>query len=159
MTRYLRRFKRGAELICAALFAVMFIAFLIQVFSRYMLNDPVAWSMEVALLAYLWIIFIAGATIVRIEDHISFDTIYQSVRPKSKRILALITSAAILLAFLSALPANFDFVTFMAIDTTSILEIRFDIVFFCFLIFMAAVILRMIYKIRRLMSSRWREEI
>ena len=137
----------------------MFIAFLIQVFSRYVLNDPVAWSMEVALLAYLWIIFIAGATIVRIEDHISFDTIYQSVRPKSKRILTLITSAAILLAFLFALPANFDFVTFMAIDTTSILEIRFDIVFFCFLIFMAAVILRMIYKIRRLMSSKWREEI
>jgi TRAP-type C4-dicarboxylate transport system permease small subunit len=159
MTGLQRRLKRGVELICAALFAVMFIAFLIQVFSRYVLNDPVAWSMEVALLAYLWIIFIAGATIVRIEDHISFDTIYQSVRPKSKRILALITSAVILLAFLSALPANFDFVTFMAIDTTSILEIRFDIVFFCFLIFMAAVILRMIYKIRRLMSSKWREEI
>ena len=159
MTGYRRLLKRGVELICAALFAVMFIAFLIQVFSRYVLNDPVAWSMEVALLAYLWIIFIAGATIVRIEDHISFDTIYQSVRPKSKRILTLITSAAILLAFLFALPANFDFVTFMAIDTTSILEIRFDIVFFCFLIFMAAVILRMIYKIRRLMSSKWREEI
>jgi len=159
MTGYRRLLKRGVELICAALFAVMFIAFLIQVFSRYVLNDPVAWSMEVALLAYLWIIFIAGATIVRIEDHISFDTIYQSVRPKSKRILTLITSAVILLAFLFALPANYDFVTFMAIDTTSILDIRFDIVFFCFLIFMGAVILRMIYKIRRLMSSKWREEI
>lgn len=159
MTGYRRLLKRGVELICAALFAVMFIAFLIQVFSRYVLNDPVAWSMEVALLAYLWIIFIAGATIVRIEDHISFDTIYQSVKPKSKRILTLITSAVILLAFLFALPANYDFVTFMAIDTTSILAIRFDIVFSCFLIFMAAVILRMIYKIRRLMSSKWREEI
>jgi TRAP-type C4-dicarboxylate transport system permease small subunit len=159
MTRYLRRFKRGAELICAALFAVMFIAFLIQVFSRYMLNDPVAWSMEVALLAYLWIIFIAAATIVGIDEHISFDTIYKAARPKGRRVMALVTSAAILLAFLAALPANYDFVTFMAIDTTSILEIRFDAVFFCFLIFMTAVILRMIYKIRRLVSSKWREEI
>jgi TRAP-type C4-dicarboxylate transport system permease small subunit len=123
------------------------------------LNDPVPWSMEVCLLAYIWIIFIAGATIVSIEEHISFDMIYQSARPKGKRILALITSGAILLAFLAAFPANVDFITFMAIDTTWILEIRFDIVFFCFLIFMAAVILRALYRIRRLIGPNWREEI
>jgi TRAP-type C4-dicarboxylate transport system permease small subunit len=159
MTRYLRLIKRGAELICAALFAIMFIAFLIQVFSRYVLNDPVAWSMEVALLTYLWIIFIAGATIVSIDEHISFDTIYEAAKPKGKRVLALITSAAILLAFLAAFPANVDFITFMAIDSTSILEIRFDIVFFCFLIFMVAVILRTIYKIKRLLGTKWHEEV
>ena len=159
MTRFLHLFKRGAELTCAALFAVMFGAFLIQVFTRYVLNDPVAWSMEVCLLAYVWIIFIAGATIVSIEEHISFDMIYQAARPKGKRVLALITSGAILLAFLAAFPANYDFVTFMAIDTTWILEIRFDIVFFCFIIFMVAVILRTVYKIKRLTGSKWREEI
>lgn len=159
MTRYLRLFKRGAELICAALFAVMFGAFLIQVFTRYVLNDPVSWSMEIALLAYIWIIFVAGATIVRIEEHISFDMIYQAAKPKGKRVMALITSGAILLAFLAAFPANFGFITFMAIDTTWILEIRFDIVFFCFLIFMVAVILRTLYRIKRLTGPKWHEEI
>jgi len=159
MTRYLRLVKRGAELACAALFAVMFVAFLIQVFTRYVLNDPVSWSMEVCLLAYIWIIFLGGASIVSVEEHISFDMIYQAAKPKGKRILALITSGAILLAFLAAFPANYDFVTFMAIDTTWILEIRFDIVFFCFIIFMVAVILRMIYRIKCLTGSEWREEI
>ncbi|MCH8190248.1 MAG: TRAP transporter small permease subunit, partial [Chloroflexi bacterium] len=156
MTRYQRLFKRGAELICAALFAVMFGAFLIQVFTRYVLNDPVSWSMEIALLAYIWIIFVAGATIVSIEEHISFDVIYQAAKPRGKRVMALITSGAILLAFLAAFPANFDFITFMAIDTTWILAIRFDIVFFCFLIFMVAVILRALYRIKRLTGSKWR---
>ena len=159
MTRYRRLFKRGAELICAALFAVMFGAFLIQVFTRYVLNDPVSWSMEIALLAYIWIIFVAGATIVRIEEHISFDMIYQAAKPKGKRVMALITSGAILLAFLAAFPANFSFITFMAIDTTWILEIRFDIVFFCFVIFMIAVILRTLYRIKRLTGPKWREEV
>ena len=64
-----------------------------------------------------------------------------------------------LLAFVAALPANVDFVTFMAIDTTSVLEIRFDIIFFCFLIFMVAVILRALYKIKCLLSAKWRDEV
>ena len=158
MKRFLRLFKRGAELICAALFALMFAAFLIQVFSRYLLNDPVPWTMEVSLLAYLWIIFIGAATIVSIEDHISFDAIYKSTGPRGKRVLALITNGAILLAFLFAFPANLDFIHFMGIARTWILEFRFDIVFFCFLIFMVAVILRTSYKIKRLLGPKWREE-
>ena len=159
MKRFLRLVKRGAELTCAALFAVMFCTFLIQVISRYLLNDPVPWTMEVSLLAYLWIIFIGAATIVSIEDHISFDAIYNSASPRSKRVLALTTSGAILLAFLAAFPANLDFITFMAIARTWILEIRFDIAFFCFIFFMIAVILRMIYKVKRLLGPKWREEI
>lgn len=159
MEQFLRLTKRIAELISAALFAIMFCAFLIQVFTRYVLNDPVAWSMEVALLAYIWVIFIAGATIVRIDEHISFDAIYGAARPKGKRVLALITSGAILLAFVAAFPANYDFITFMAIDSTWILGIRFDLVYSCFLIFMIGVILRVLYKIKGLISNKWRDEI
>lgn len=159
MIRLLKLFKRGTELICVVLFATMFGAFLVQVFTRYVLNDPVSWSSEVALLAYLWIIFFAGATIVPIEDHISFDMIYQAARPKGKRIMALLTSGAILLAFGGSFAANFDFITFMAIDTTWILEIRFDYVFYCFVIFMVAVILRTVFKIKGLLGPNWREKI
>jgi len=159
MNRLLQLYKRGAELVCVVLFATMFGAFLVQVFTRYVLNDPVSWSMEVALLAYLWIIFFAGATIVPINDHISFDMIYMGSKPRGQLIMALITSGAILLAFVAAFPANLDFITFMAIDTTWILEIRFDIVFFCFLIFMVAVIIRTFLKFKGLLSSKWHEEL
>ena len=159
MKRILRFLKRTAELVCAALFAIMFFAFLIQIFTRYVLNDPVAWSMEVALLAYIWVIFIASATIVSIDEHISFDAIYEAAKPKVKRVLALITSGAILLAFVAALPANYDFVSFMAIDSTWILGIRFDLVYSCFLVFMIGVIVRVLYKIKRLTSTKWRDEV
>ena len=159
MKRYTRLLIRAAELISAALFAILFCSFLIQIFTRYVLNDPLAWTMEVALLAYLWIIFIAAGTIVSIDKHISFDAIYNTAKPKGKRIMAMITNGAILLAFIAALPANYDFISFMAIDGTPILEIPFNVVFFCFLIFMVAVILRTFYKIKGLMSSNWREEI
>ena len=37
---------RGADLVSARLFALMFGAFLLQVFTRYVLNDPVTWTQE-----------------------------------------------------------------------------------------------------------------
>jgi TRAP-type C4-dicarboxylate transport system permease small subunit len=153
------KFVRTVQLVCAALFAIMFAAFLIQVFSRYILDDPVPWTMEVSLIAYLWITFLAGGILVSIEEHISFDTAYDSARPGGKRILSLITSAAILLAFLLSLPANYDFVAFMSIDRTPILKVPFSAVFFGFLIFMVALIVRAVARIRRLTSASWREHL
>ena len=41
-------------------------------------------------------------------------------------------------AFAAALPATFDFVKFMGIDTTWVLELRFDLVFSVFIVFMVA---------------------
>ena len=40
MTGVAARLRRIAEIVAAALFAAMFVAFILQVFTRYVLNDP-----------------------------------------------------------------------------------------------------------------------
>ena len=65
MTSLSAKFKRGAELVAALLFAAMFGAFIVQVVSRYVFDDPVSWSLEICSITYVWIVFLTSATILR----------------------------------------------------------------------------------------------
>ena len=72
MTSLHAKLKRGAELVAALLFAAMFGAFIIQVVSRYVFDDPVSWSLEICSITYVWIVFFASGTIVTMRQHITF---------------------------------------------------------------------------------------
>src|SRR5262245_8175581 len=81
----LLKLRRSAELLSAALFAAMFIAFVLQVVSRYVFDDPISWTLEVCSITYVWIVFFATGTIVTMRQHITFDMLYASLGPSWKR--------------------------------------------------------------------------
>jgi TRAP-type C4-dicarboxylate transport system permease small subunit len=145
--------------VAALLFATMFGAFVLQVFMRYVVNRPLEWTLEVCLIAYVWIAFWSAAFLVREDEHVAFNLIYVGVPPSVRRVLAVLISLVIGGAFAAALPATFDFVKFMGIDTTWVLELRFDVVFSVFVVFMVAVIARAALRLRALLSRRWRDEL
>ena len=150
---------RGAELVSAALFATMFGGFMVQVFSRYVLNDPVVWTLELCSLAYVWgVCFTAGA-LVREREHIAFDMLYQHARPAWRRGLAIATTGLIALLFLAGLPGTIDFVVFMGRMRTLDLRIPFDVVFSCFVLFLLLTVLLGLVRLRRLLGPGWREEL
>jgi TRAP-type C4-dicarboxylate transport system permease small subunit len=153
------RLRQGAEGVAALLFATMFGAFVLQVFMRYVVNRPLEWTLEVCLIAYVWIAFWSAAFLVREDEHVAFNLIYVGVPPSVRRVLAVLISLVIGGAFAAALPATFDFVKFMGIDTTWVLELRFDVVFSVFVLFMVAVIARAALRLRALLSRRWRDEL
>ena len=159
MTSFLAWLRRGAELVAAVLFATMFGAFVLQVFMRYVVNQPLTWSLEVCLITYLWIVFWSAAFLVRERDHVAFNLFYDGASPPVRRVLAILAAVAIGGSFLAALPATFDFVSFMAIDVTWVLELRFDLVFSVFILFMVMVILRQALSLRKLLSRAWREHL
>ncbi len=154
-----RRLRRGAEIVAALLFAVMFGAFVLQVFMRYVVNRPLEWTLEVCLIAYVWIAFWSAAFLVNERDHVAFNLVYSGVRPPARRVLAVIATLVIGAGFAAALPATFDFVKFMGIDTTWVLELRFDLVFSVFIVFMVAVVVRAATRLRRLLSRRWKDAL
>ena len=154
-----RRLRFLAELVAALLFVAMFAAFLLQVFTRYVLNNPVAWTNEFVLIVYIWIVFWCGALLLRERDHITFDMIFVSLPLGARRILAVVLTALIAIACGAALPGTIDYVSFMKIERSAIMRIRFDILYSIFVVFMVAVALAAVLRVARLLGRSWRGEL
>ncbi len=149
--------ERAAELVSAALFAGLFAVFVVQVFTRYVIGKPAGWTLELTLVLFLWITFWNAALLLRERDHVAFDLIYHEVPPGPRRILALLGTAAVVVAFAVSFLPSLDYVTFMKIERTWILDIRFDLVFSCYILFLAGVILFGLWRLAGLLGRRWRE--
>jgi TRAP-type C4-dicarboxylate transport system permease small subunit len=131
--------------VAAALLAVMFLAFIVQIVFRYLLNFPIGWTTELSIITWLWLILWGAAFVVRERDEIRFDIIYGSVGHKGRRIMAVITAAALVALYALSLPAVADYVTFMKVEETAYLDIRFDWLFSIYLAFAAASIARYLW--------------
>ena len=101
--------------------AAMFSAFVVQVFMRYAVNRPVAWTLEACLTAWLWLVLWGGAFVVKDRDHVKFDLFYVAMRERGRRVFALLSAGAILAAFAASLPGALDYITFYAIFSVAII--------------------------------------
>jgi TRAP-type C4-dicarboxylate transport system permease small subunit len=153
------KLKRGAELVAALLFAAMFGAFIVQVVSRYVFDDPVSWSLEICSITYVWIVFLSSATILKPREHITFDMLYSTRSPRWKRRFAIFTTASILAIFAICLPTTIGYVMFSARNHSLILHIRMDIIYSCFAIFMIGAIVGSAIRLKHLLGKSWQSDI
>lgn len=137
-----RRASRFAEFVSAMLLAVMFLAFIVQILFRYLLDFPIGWSSELTVITWLWLVLWGAAFVVREAEEIRFDLIYGAVGARVRRIMAIVTAVALLVLYGMSLPAVVDYVTFMKVQSTAYLKIRFDLLYSIYVIFAIAVIIR-----------------
>ncbi|MDP5307436.1 TRAP transporter small permease [Paracoccus spongiarum] len=142
MTRIAGWLHRRAENVAALMLAVMFAAFIVQIASRYVFNLPVGGANELTITMWLWVVLWGAAFVLRERDEIRFDIVYGSVGPGARRVMTLIASAALVALYGYSLPAVWDYVTFMKIQKTSYLDIRYDWLFSIYVIFAVAVLIR-----------------
>lgn len=143
--------------VAVALLTAMFIVFILQIFFRYILNNPIGWTVEACLLCWLLLVFWGNAFCVSDHDHVRFDILYNAVPRFVRALFTLISASAIIAAFVISTPANYDFISFMKIESTSLLKIRFDVLFSIYLIFSVAIVLRYSGRIYRVFSGRFDE--
>jgi TRAP-type C4-dicarboxylate transport system permease small subunit len=159
MTNLGAKLKRGAELIAAASFALMFGAFMVQIVSRYVFNTPVSWSLEICSIGYIWIVFFTSNVLLTERQHIVFDVLYHAFPPRQKRVLAILLTATLGIIFLAALPVTLEYLTFLGRRKTMILRLPMDIVYSCFGIFMIAVVVGAALRIKRLLGAEWQKHL
>lgn len=142
-------FTHGTEFIVAMLLAAMGITFLLQIFSRYVLQTPFGWTLELCLILWVWIVFFGCAFIVRERDHVTFDIFYLAGGRRVRQILALISAAAIVIAMAWSFLPTWDYIDWMKIRRTSTVEIPFTgeriplrTIFSIYVLFMVAVMAR-----------------
>lgn len=134
--------RARADNVAVALLTAMFVAFILQIFTRYVINYPLGWTLEVCLTTWLWLVFWSSAFVLKERDHVTFDLFYLTAGDRARRIFAMVSAAAILAGFLAALPATIDYITFYKIKKSATLRIRLDVVFSVYALFAVAVIIR-----------------
>lgn len=135
-------FGRRAEDFVALLLGSMFASFIIQIAFRYLLNLPLGWTVEYVSISWLWGILFGYAFVLRDGDIIRLDLVYNSAPAVVRRAMDVIAGITCAGIFAWSLPKAYEFVTFMQVEKTAFLQLRFDLVFSIYIPFALAVIAR-----------------
>jgi len=134
--------RRGAEAVLVLMMAAMFVAFILQVIFRYVMNLPVAWTDEVCTLVWLWGILWGASFVMRNRDDIRFDMVYSHLPRRVRRTFTLLASGAIVLLLLGSLPATWSYVTFMKVESSASFGIPLNWMFSIYVVFVVAMVVR-----------------
>jgi C4-dicarboxylate transporter, DctQ subunit len=136
---------RRAENLLALMLCAMFVIFLLQIAFRYLLNLPTGWAHELSVILWLWIVLFGAAFVTRETEEIRFDIIYGAAGARLRRVMAVITAVALVAIYALSFPAVVDYVTFMKVQSTAYLKLRFDWVYSIYIAFAAAAIARYLW--------------
>lgn len=136
---------RRAENIAALMLAVMFAAFIVQVVFRYLLNFPIGSATELTIIMWLWVVLWGAAFVLREDEEIRFDIVYGMVGRRTRLVMTTISALALIVIYGISLPAAWDYVMFMKVQKSSYLHIRYDFLYFIYIIFSVSVIGRYVW--------------
>ena len=72
-----------------ALFAVIIVCVSLQVFFRYVLNDPLTWSEELARFSFMWMVFLCLGLAERDDQHIAVDFFVSKMPSGAQKVVRL----------------------------------------------------------------------
>ena len=155
----LARAQRVAEAVAAAVFALLFLIFVVQVAMRFMFNMPLSWSDELIVVLYITMVFWSAATLLKEKEHVMLDLVYEALPPGGQRLFGLLGAALTAGLLLYLLPEAFDYVRFMHREKTPVLDIPFSYVFAPFVFFVAVIGVKYVIKFFRLLGRNWKQQL
>ena len=138
----LRPLRLAADTVAALLLGSMFATFLLQIAFRYVLNQPLGWTVEYVAIAWLWGILFGYAFVIRDADVIRLDIVYSACPRAVRRGMEVVSGLIVAAILLWSLPKAWGYVQFMQIERTAFLRIPFDMVFAIYGPFVLSVVAR-----------------
>jgi TRAP-type C4-dicarboxylate transport system permease small subunit len=146
--------RRRAENIAAAMVAVMFAAFVVQIVFRYFFNFPVGWTSELSVVMWLWLVLWGAAFVVREREEIRFDLLSELAGRRARIAMGIVAATALVVLYAMSLKPSVDYVAFMKVESSSYLKIRMDGLFSIYVVFLIAVIGRYLWLLWHLVRGR-----
>jgi TRAP-type C4-dicarboxylate transport system permease small subunit len=151
--RLIAKLRRAAGLVAGLMFAAVFLIFMLKVVLRYAFAIQLAWADELCAVLFVWIIFWANAFLVPERDQIRFDLAVRALPSRGQRIADALRTLILAGLVIAALPGAIGYLVFLGNQRTPVLELRLDLVYACFGIFLVAVALRAVLHLVRLCRS------
>lgn len=147
----------------AASFVLMFATFVLQIFFRYVLRQPLQWAYEVTVSCYLWLVLLGACYAQRDHSHVVFTLLYDKLPLRPRAFTAFLGNLLIFVALAYSFVPSVQFLEFMRRQETAVFKIGLNIVYAPYAPFLALMILyaleEMIREFRVFAGLASREEI
>lgn len=94
-----RILNKVQDVLAIAMLIVLCVVVFLQVFFRYALNSPLAWSEELARFMFIWLVYVGAAIVLRTDSHMSLDY-FINLMPEKFRVVVDILGKIIVSMFL-----------------------------------------------------------
>jgi TRAP-type C4-dicarboxylate transport system permease small subunit len=128
-------------------FSVMFVVFIVSIFFRYFLNNPLTWPYEITIFGFIWTAVLGATYTRRHHAHVKFTLTYDRASPRGKALIRIAGNGMIALFFAISLYPTYDYIQFKAFQRSTVLGIPFNIAFGPYLFFLVLIIGHCIYDI------------
>lgn len=121
-------------------FVVLFLAFILQVVSRYVFNNPLTWTNDLIVVSFSWLVILGACYTMRKHGHVQFTLLYDLYPPKLAAALRLLGNLLIIVPFALLLVPSVRFAIFQSYQKTAALRINLFWVFIPFAYFLLSII-------------------
>jgi TRAP-type C4-dicarboxylate transport system permease small subunit len=91
-----KAFDNLIEAVCAILMVALAVVVFIQVFNRFVLQTPLAWSEDMAMLLYQWVVFVGAALGVKRMRHFGIELVVKQFPEHWRHRIELVTPLVML---------------------------------------------------------------
>lgn len=131
--------SKAGSAIGGLLFLTLFGCLLVQIFARFVLDRPAAWTEEIAATAFLWVIFWGGAFVTPLSEHVAIDLLEARFGRRTRRISEALGLLVVGACFAWSLPGIIDYVQFMDRERTPVTDLPLSWVYAVFVAFVAMI--------------------
>lgn len=121
-------------------FTILFLSFLIQVFFRYVIRNPLTWTQDAIVACFCWTVILGACYTMREKGHVQFSMLYDSYSPKTAAWTRLIGNLIIILTFAILVIPSIKYVQFVHFQKSPTLRLRRSFIFMPFAYFLVSII-------------------
>jgi len=124
----------------ALAFLTMFIAFIIQVTGRFVINVSTSWTRDLIVVCFVWTVLFGACYAMRSRKHIAFALIYCKLKPKPAALSRLAGNLIILVIFILLFIPSLRYSLSLHLLRTTTLKINYTCIFLPFIYLILSVI-------------------
>lgn len=128
-------------------FLTLFVVFVLQIFFRYILRDPLTWGIELTEIMFIWTVMLGASYARRKRDHVAFSLFYDMLPAKGQLYLRILANVFVAVPLIFAILPLYEQLSKMARNTSSVLDVPFHVIYAPLFLLMISFIAHSIYDI------------
>ena len=124
----------------AAAFMAMFLAFVLQVFCRYVVNRPLTWTNDIIVIGFVWTVILGACYTMRGRKHVKFTLVFDKLGPRMAALTRFLGNLIIVVTFVALIVPSYKYSLFLDFQKTPVFRVSYTWVFMPFVYFVISII-------------------